>query len=180
MTPPYPDDHEHPPEEDAWEDPGPSSFQETHRGDPSSWVRRTRSWFFQTWRPKPLTPPHADAEMIQSGALARAAEVFRYMGHRFEYWIAPSGWLREWLRFSLRLACLVTIPAWLVGPLVTQALTHLNAWVTQLNNTTSAMVLFPLSAVLVLGLICLLIYLFRLLPMRRHPGQHPYDQGRYY
>jgi len=74
----------------------------------------------------------------------------------------------------------VAIPAILVGPLVTKALAQLNAWVTQLNNTTSAMVLFPLSAVLVLGLICLLIYLVRMLPFRRPGNGHPYDQGRYY
>jgi hypothetical protein len=180
MTPPCHNDPEDPPEDDAWEHPGVSSFEGTHSCDAPTWVRRTRGWFFQTWQPKALPIPRADGEMIWSGAVERAAEVFRYMFHCLEYWISPGGWLREWIRLNLRLAFLVAIPALLVGPLVTKALVQLNAWVTQLNNTTSALVLFPLSAVLVVGLICLLTYLVRMLPLRRHPGPHPYDQGRYY
>jgi hypothetical protein len=179
MTPPYPSDREEPLEDEAWEQPSPSSFQSTSPSGAPTWVRRTRGWFFRSWQPRPLALPRADGEMIRCGAVERAAEVFRYMFHRLEYWISPNGWLREWIRINLRVALLVAIPALVVAPLVTRALIHLNAWVTQLNNTTSALVLFPLSAVLVLGLICLLIYLFRMLPFRRPPG-YPHHQDRYY
>ena len=158
MTPSYPDEPEDGPE-NPWEHPPADS---SHRGTvptgKPTWVRRTRGLVLKTWEPKPLPLPEVDRGLVHFTALERSAEVFRYHFTRAEYWLSPGGWLREWIRLNLRLAFLVAIPALLVAPLVTQALTQLNAWVTQLNTTTSALVLFPLSAVLVVGLVCLLIY----------------------
>ena len=180
MTPPYPEDFEEAsPEEEVWEHPTSSSLHGSAAAGKPTWVRRTRGLVLKTWEPKPLPPPKADRGLAHFTALERSAEVFRYNFNRAEYWLSPGGWLREWIRLNFRVAFLVAIPALLVGPLVTRALAQLSAWVTLLNNTTSAMVLFPLSAVLVLGLICLLIYVCRMLPFRR-PGGHPHDHQRYY
>ncbi len=115
-----------------------------------------------------------DHELALFNAVERSAEVFRYNFNRAEYWLSPGGWLREWIRLNFRIAILMAIPALLVGPLITRALTQLSAWVTLLNSTTSAMVLFPLSALLVLGLACALFYLARALPLNRgQQRSHP-------
>jgi hypothetical protein len=180
MTPPYPDEPEDGQEDESWERPAPpSSLHGTAPSGKPTWVRRTRGLVLKTWEPKSLPRPKVDRALARFTALERSAEVFRYNFNRAEYWLSPGGWLREWIRLNIRLAFLLAIPALLVGPLVTRALAQLSAWVTLLNNTTSAMVLFPLSAVLVLGLICLLIYVCRMLPFRRPPG-HPHHQDRYY
>jgi hypothetical protein len=68
------------------------------------------------------------------------------------------------MRLNVRIAFLLAIPALLVAPLVNHALAQLNAWITLLTTTTSALVLSPLSALLVLGLVCALLYLSRSFP----------------
>src|SRR5688572_310057 len=113
MHTPHPD----PDEDDAWEQhPAPSLPPRQNL------VRRTRSLVLRHWQPKPLPPPRVDPNLAQFNALERSAEVFRYSFQRCEYWISPKGWLREWLRFNIRLALLLTIPSVLVVPLVTYML----------------------------------------------------------
>jgi hypothetical protein len=165
MLSPHPDDDDD--ESDGWDNrPTPSV-------PPPNLMRRTRSLVLQQWNPKPLPPPRVDPALPQFNALERSAEVFRYSANRLEYWISPSGWLREWLRFNIRLALLLAIPSLLVVPLITFALGQLSVWSDMLAHTTSRMILFPLSALLIVGLVCGLIYITRSIAWQR-PRRHSY------
>ena len=106
-------------------------------------------------------------------SLERSAEVFRYGFNRLEYWLSPKGWLREWVRFNIRLALLLAVPSFLVVPLVTYMLGQLSIWSAMLAQTTSRMILFPLSALMIVGLVSGLIYIARALGHQR-PRRHPY------
>lgn len=135
------------------------------------------------WTPQPLPPPQARQDLAKFGALERSAEVFRYSLLSLEHWLSPGGALREWMKFNLSLALLIAIPAMLVAPLVSLALAQISAWVAHLTETTSKLVLFPLTALLIVGLVCALVYLARAFPLvmwkqqgryTRHPQSHPY------
>lgn len=113
------------------------------------------------WQPKPVIRPHVDHDLPKLTALERAAEVIRYMLHRFEFWVSPKGSLREFIRFNVRLALLLAIPALTVAPLITLALEQFQLWMTLLAQTVSGFVLFPLSVVLSILLVCGMIYIIR-------------------
>ncbi|HSJ04216.1 MAG TPA: hypothetical protein VK956_17250, partial [Verrucomicrobium sp.] len=103
------------------------------------------------------------------------AEVFRYTFSAAEFWLSPGGWLREWIRFNLRLAAFLLVPSLLVVPLVTCALRQFSTWTDLLATTTSKMILFPLSALLVVGLICGLVYLAKSFQHRPRPRPSHYE-----
>lgn len=165
MRSPPPDHDER--EGDEWEEhPTPSL-------PPPNWVRRTRSLVLRHWEPTPLPPPRVDPDLANFTALERSAEVFRYTLHRLEYWLSPRGWLREWFRFNIRLSLVLAIPSFLVAPLITFALSQLSAWSALLADTTSRLILFPLSALLIVGLACGLIHTARAIAYHR-PRRHSY------
>jgi hypothetical protein len=158
MHSPHPDDDE----DDGW-----SQRPATTSQPPQNLVRRTRSLVLQHWEPKPLPPPKVDPDLELFNALERSAEVFRYSFQRFEYWLSPRGWLREWLRFNIRLSVLLAVPAFLVVPLITYMLDQFSAWSALLAQTTSRMILFPLSALMIVGLVCGLVYVARAIGQQR-------------
>jgi len=179
MMPPYNDDRDDDEEEENpshWE-PFPASASSPRPLAPaaSTWVRQTRGLVFPTWEPKPLPPPRVDSQLGFFNSVERSAEVFRYTFQKAEYWLSPGGLLREWIRLNLRIACVLVIPALLVAPLVTCALRQISIWISLLNTTTSALVLFPLSALLVLGLVCALVYLGKSFQQRPRPRQTYYE-----
>lgn len=163
MRSPRPDEHD----DDGWEDHSTPSLP------PPNWVRRARSLVLRHWQPTSLPEPRVDPGLANFTALERSAEVFRYAFCRLEYWLSPEGWLREWLRLNLRIGVLLAIPSLLVVPLVTFALGQLSAWSAMLAETTSRMILFPLSALLIVGLVCGLLYIGRTIVYHR-PRRHSY------
>lgn len=166
--------HDPNPEDGQW--PGEDDY-----GSPSvvrpNWVTRARSMAQRHWQPKELAPPAVDPDLHQLSAMERSAEVFRHTVASLEYWLAPKGWLREWFRFNCRLAAMIAVPAFLVVPLVTFALRQIHTWVKLIAESTSNLVLFPLSALLVIGLIWSVAHLARSLSRRQqYRLQHPYYQ----
>lgn len=138
-------------------------------GTPSqNWVSRCRRFILQHWRPEPIEPPKVDPELPHLSGAERSAEVLRYSVLSAEHWLSPKGWLREWLRFNAKLASLLFVPSLLVVPLITFTLGQFRTWVDLLVATTTGMVLFPLSALLVVGLISALVYLGKSLSRRHH------------
>ncbi len=118
-----------------------------------------------------------DIDLPHLSSIERSAEVLRYTCSRLEYWLSPQGMLREWLRFNLRIACVLVVPALVVAPLVTLALGQFKAWVDLIVSTTSNLVLFPLSALLVIGLISGLISIGRsimIMRIRQQQRRDPY------
>lgn len=131
-----------------------------------------RQIVLQKWQPEPLPVPVVDIDLPQLSAIERAAEVMRFSCSRLEYWLSPQGTMREWLRFNLRIACALVVPALVVAPLVTLALGQFKTWVDLIVATTSNLILFPLSLLLVVGLIAGLISIGRsILVMRMRQQQ---------
>ncbi len=128
------------------------------------------------WRPEPLPSPVVDQELSHLTGIERAAEVLRFMVSRLEYALSPMGALREFAKMNIRLCISIAIPVMMVAPLVTMAITQCKAWVALLTETFSSFVLFPLSVVLSILLVCGLIYIGRsLLEMRmRTQRRDPY------
>ncbi len=164
MTPSPPPDED----EDAWPESRVPSVPAP------TWVRRTRRLVLKHWEPQPLSLPRVDPDLPRLSAVERSAEVFRYWLHKTEYWLSPKGWLREWLRFNIRFALLLIVPSLLITPLITFALGQFSAWAAMLAQTTSRMILFPLSALLIVGLVCGLIYIGRAILQQQRPRQRSY------
>ena len=129
--------------------------------NPATWVKRLRMQVTQHWRPKALPPPRVDEDLPELSAIERAAEVIRYTLSRLFFWMAPGGSMKEWLRFNLRAAFIIGIPLALVAPIITFGLGQILLWVDLLSKTTSNLILFPLSVLLVIGLISALVFIGR-------------------
>lgn len=80
------------------------------------------------WSPRPLSPPAVDPALSDLHPVVRAAEVVRYSGTKFEYWISPGGHVREVARLSLLLFALLAPPVLVVMPLVTGLLVQVAGW----------------------------------------------------
>ena len=88
------------------------------------WLLRVRA----AVQPVPLARPQIASDLIRLSALERSAEVVRYAGCRFEYWLSPRGELRAWFRLNLLLALLLAVPTILVAPVVTLFLSAVVTW----------------------------------------------------
>ena len=111
--------------------------------------------------------PLVDPDLPHLTGIERAAEVCRFTLHKLEYALSPQGHLREFIKLNVRLALSIAIPVFMVAPLITMALNQFQVWVDLLAKTTSSLVLFPLSVVLVIGLVCGLIYIGRSIMIMR-------------
>lgn len=172
MTPP---DNPGTDEDDPWQSSGQLPANPSDLPDKASWLRRTRGLIATQWSPHPLPSPQVDPDFEQLSMVERSAEVFRYCFSKAEYWLSPGGLLREWIRVNIRITLALLLPALLVAPLVTYALRQFSIWTDLLTATTSKMVLFPLSALLVVGLVYGLIHLTKAIhgqPRHRHPNQY--------
>ncbi len=146
----------------------------------TTWAKQVRQIVIRRWQPEPLPEPEVDPELPGLSAIERSAEVVSFTCRRFEYWLSPQGTLREWFKFNLRLAIGLAVPALLVAPLVTLALKQFNVWIDLITRTTSNMVLVPLSALLVIGLICGLLSIGKsILTMRLRQQQQRRDPYSY-
>jgi len=135
-----------------------------------------KSMFIQHWQPKPLPVPVVDNELAHLTAIERSAEVCRFILNKLEYALSPLGNLREFIKLNIRLAISIAIPVLMVAPLVTMAITQFKVWIAMLTETFSSFVLFPLSVVLSIILVCGMIYIGRtILEMRmRTQRRDPY------
>jgi hypothetical protein len=159
------------PEDDEWMEPQPRlGTSEVKR---TNWVSRCLRFIRRHWRPEPLDPPRVDPDLSNLTGPERSAETIRYSILSAEFWLSPKGYLREWLRFNTKVASILFVPALLVVPIITFTLGQFKTWVELLVATTTGFVLFPLSAMLVVGLISALVYLGRSLS-RRNPRRDPY------
>jgi hypothetical protein len=125
------------------------------------------------WHPHDIEQPKVDPELPTLTGVERSAEVFRFSMLSTEYWLSPKGRLREWLRFNFRLASVLIIPMLLVVPLITFTLGQFKTWAELLAATTTSMVLFPLSALLVIALVSAIVFACRSFT-RRGPRRDPY------
>ena len=129
------------------------------------------------WRPEPIPPPSVDPDLRKFSGVERSAEVMRYSVLSLEFWLSPKGFLREWLRLNWKLAMLLIIPVLLVVPIITFALGQFKTWASLLAATTANIILFPLSALLLVGLVSGLLYIVKtvmIMRASRNRRQSPY------
>lgn len=82
------------------------------------------------------------------------------------------GRLREFIRLNMRLAISIAVPVVLVAPLISLALERFQEWIGLLSQSMSSFVLFPLSVILSVLLVCGMMYIGRsLLEMRMRAGR---------
>lgn len=142
-----------------------------------NWLTHARKAALRHWNPQELPPPTVDPALSELTAVERSAEVIRHTVSSFEYWLSPKGALREWMRFNCRIAAFLAVPALLVVPLVTFALRQIQSWIKLIADTTSNLILFPLSALMVVCLIWALFQVARSITRRQqHHRQPPYYQ----
>lgn len=102
------------------------------------------------WRqPLPLKRPEVDPELPFLPFTQRVAEVFRFNLLEFEYALSSGGGLREYLKFNLRIAAFLVIPAVLIGTTLTIIFTYV--------HTLSALLLSTLINVLLSLVVLILI-----------------------
>jgi len=94
---------------------------------------------------------------------------------KLEHWLSPLGQLREFFKLNIRLALAIAIPVMMVAPLVTMALEQFRRWIAMLTETMSSFMLFPLSVILSILLICGMIYIARSILEMRIRGQSRRD-----
>ena len=80
------------------------------------------------WAPRCLQQPQVDPALTELHPVVRVAEVLRYSGLKFEYWLSPGGHVREVARLSILLAALLGFPVLMVLPLVTLLLVQVAGW----------------------------------------------------
>lgn len=139
-------------------------------------MKQLKRTLIQHWRPEPLTVPEVDHDLPRLTAIERAAEVVRFMFSKLEYALSPLGHLREFMKLNIRVAVSIALPVFMVAPLVTMAITQFKAWTVMLVETCSSFVLFPLSVVLSIILVCGMLYIGRsILEMKMRSGRRdPY------
>jgi len=82
-------------------------------------------------------------------SITRATESWRYSILSLEFWLSPSGFIREWIRQVVRFALFLGAPVLLVVPLVTFLLASLLKWTVLI--TTIAWKLILLVMVFLVG-----------------------------
>jgi hypothetical protein len=102
-----------------------------------------------------------DPDLPNLGGVQRSAEVFRYSILSIEWWLSPQGTLREWLRLNGKISSVLLIPALLVVPLVTFILWQIAKWMGFLVGIAGNILVFPLLALLAIGVIAATAALLR-------------------
>jgi hypothetical protein len=107
-------------------------------------MRRNKLSLVQ-WKPQPINPPLVNAHLSQLDALSRSAECLRYFILSFEFWLSPSGDVREWFKINCRLCVWLMIPALLVMPVIGLILWQFTGWLSMLTAIAGKLILILLA-----------------------------------
>ena len=129
--------------------------------------RKPASVWLVFWHPEEMPQPMIQPDLHRLGPVEREAEVIRYSLRRAEYWVSPSGWLREWFRLNLWVAIVLAIPAILVAPLGGYLLERLAAGTGAMAEVARNLAQLPetlrsgIVVVVVVAVIFVLKFIFR-------------------
>lgn len=93
--------------------------------------------------PVEIAAPTIDPHVRRMSRLVRASEILRFTVLRVEHWLSPGGTLRECVRFNVKLALLLGIPAVLLTPIITLLLTSAVEWSAKLAQIARNLALVP-------------------------------------
>ena len=120
-------------------------------------------------QPHPVARPIVDEAFFSLPAWKRSLGAIAYCILCFEHWIAPQGWVREWLRLNVLAVVLAGTTILLAGPIVTAILVSLLDW----SHLTSLILVKVMTMVAVFPPLLLAtvsaVFLWKL--VRRHRGQ---------
>ena len=116
--------------------PDPPQIVDQTEGAPVAGKSTLREFAGRCLQPVEIAAPTVDPRLRQMHPLARGGEVIRYSLLRTEYWLSPRGTLREWLRFNLKLALLLT-------PFITILLTSAVEWSAKLAEIARNLAVIP-------------------------------------
>jgi hypothetical protein len=77
---------------------------------------------------RPVERPTVAPDFFRSPAWKRSLIAILYCLLCLEHWIAPQGWIREWIRLNTLVAVTVGTAVLLTGPVVTALLHNLYDW----------------------------------------------------
>lgn len=136
-----------------------SDLTPTVKAGPESPLHRVLS----TWKPRGIEKPQVTRQITHLHPIERSAEVLRYSILRAEWWISPTGRLRQWLRLNLLVSLYLSIPALLIVPVVTYFLNSFVTWTILLVQIGKNLLLVPLLAIAGIAVITGLMLFLRLL-----------------
>jgi hypothetical protein len=113
------------------------------------------------WNPQPIKPPTVDPQLSELCGLQRSTESILFSMLSIEFWISPSGQVREWLRHNSRLAIILAIPAFLVLPIITFALWQLVSWLVALTSIAGKIIVLPIMVLLAVVVIAAVVWLLK-------------------
>jgi hypothetical protein len=132
-------------------------------------------------RPHPVIRPIVDGASFRLlPAWKRSLASIAYCLRCLEHWIAPQGWVREWLRLNVLAVVLAGTTILLAGPIVTAILVSLFDW----SKLTTLILIKVMTMVAVFPPLVLAtvsaVFLWKL--VRRHRGQtrNPHQNAPYY
>ena len=123
--------------------PDPPQIGDQTDAAPAAGKSTLREFAGPCLQPVKIAAPTVDPRLRQMHPLARGGEVIRYTVLRTEYWLSPRGTLREWLRFNLKLALLLGIPALLLTPFITMLVTSAVEWSAKLAEIAKNLAVVP-------------------------------------
>ena len=147
-------------------------------------TKATSQLVCRVWSPQPLARPAVDPDLPRMEWPARVAEVLVYSGKRFEFWVSPSGFLREWVKLNIWVAVVLSVAAVLVVPAMTAILAGAEQWTALVakivGNTMTAVLRLPPIVLSVAAIVVTWHFLkTRWLTRRRNPRppkQEGFDQ----
>ena len=135
----------------------PTPEQSTHK----SRISRFTDFIRSKWHPKEVEIPKVETELPALPPVERSAESIRYGFKRLEYWVSPTGTIREWLRFNLWVAGMLAVPSLLVVPLLTYLLGSFASWTGFLVQIVANLIVFPMLAVVFIAIISGIVFVGR-------------------
>ncbi len=118
-------------------------------------------------QPRPVARPIVGEGFFRLPGWKRSLVSILYCIRSLEHWIAPQGWVREWLRLNVLVVVLLGTSVLLVGPVVTVLLVSLFDW----TNISVDILIKVMSMVAVLPPLLLAIvtgvFLWKILRRRR-------------
>ena len=124
------------------------------------------SWgdlFKWDWDPAPINAPTVDPDIRHLDPLSRSAEAIRYSVLSIEFWISPTGKVREWLRNNTRLGVLLAVPGFLVMPIITFILWQTVSWLSALALIARKLIVIPILGFIAAAILRSIPFVLRIL-----------------
>ena len=132
-------------------------------------------------QPHPVARPIVAEGFFRLPAWKRSLASIVYCARCLEHWLAPQGWVREWLRLNVLAVVLLGTSVLLLGPVVTALLVSLFDW----TNLSVNIFVKIMSMVAILPPLLLTIvsaaFFWNIVRRRRGPRRNPHSHnGPYY